>query len=95
MVRAGFGVEATIAVGEPPPNTYVPRHSRRLSDKILVAFHHACDVMDLEVAEQLLRLLEMMTTRRPRPEDGNRRRSIEGLVAAHERLWHLRHPQID
>ena len=74
---------------------FVPRHSRRLSDKILVAFHHACDVMDLEVAEQLLRLLEMMTTRRPRPEDGNRRRSIEGLVAAHERLWHLRHPQVD
>ena len=69
-----------------------PRHSRRLSDKILVAFHHACDVMDLEIAEQLLHLLETMTTRRPRPEDGNRRRSIEGLVAAHERLWHLRHP---
>ena len=78
-----------------PAHGFVPRHSRRLSDKILVAFHHACDVMDLEVAEQLLRLLEMMTTRRPRPEDGNRRRSIEGLVAAHERLWHLRHPQID
>ena len=70
-----------------------PRHSRRLSDKILVAFHHACDVMDLEIADQLLRLLETMTTRRPRPEDGNRRRSIEGLVAAHERLWHLRHPE--
>ena len=70
-----------------------PRHSRRLSDKIVVAFHHACDVMDLEIAEQLLHLLETMTTRRPRPEDGNRRRSIEGLVAAHERLWHLRHPE--
>ena len=83
----GSGEEQT---GGPPP-----RHSRRLSDKILVAFHHACDVMDLEIAEQLLRLLETMTTRRPRPEDGNRRRSIEGLVAAHERLWHLRHPQID
>lgn len=78
-----------------PTPGHTPRHSRRLSDKVLVAFHHACDVMDLEVAEQLLRLLEMMTTRPPRPEDGNRRRSIEGLVAAHERLWHLRHPQID
>ena len=73
--------------------TPTPRHSRRLSDKILVAFHHACDVADLEIAEQLLRLLETMPTRRPRPEDGNRRRSIEGLVAAHERLWHLRHPE--
>lgn len=79
----------------PSPGTFVPRHSRRLSDKLLVAFHHACDVTDLEVADQLLRLLELMTTRRPRPEDGNRRRSIEGLVAAHERLWHLRHPQTE
>ena len=70
----------------------VPRQSRRLSDKLLIAFHQACDVEDLDVADQLLRLLELMTTRRPRPEDGNRRRNIEGLVAAHERLWHLRHP---
>ena len=72
-----------------------PRHSRRLSDKILVAFHHACDLMDLEVAEQLLMIVEQMTTRHPRPEDGNRRRNIQGLVSAHERLWHLRHPSQD
>ena len=25
--------------------------------------------------------------------DANRRKSIESLVAAHERLWHLRHPE--
>ena len=42
-----------------------PRHSRRLSDKILIAFHHACDQGDYEVAEELLRILEMMLTRRP------------------------------
>jgi len=70
------------------------RHTRKLFDKILVAFHHACDVGDLRVAEQLLPILESMTTRRPTSEDGSRRRSIEGLVAAHERLWHLRHPVI-
>jgi hypothetical protein len=69
------------------------RHSRRLTDKILVAFHHACDQMDLEVAEQLLQILEMMLTRRPVSAENNRRRSMEGLVAAHERLWHLRHPE--
>ena len=96
MDRGAFNLELAHSAEETlPSNSFVPRHSRRLSDKILVAFHHACDVMDLEVAEQLLRLLETMTTRRPRPEDGNRRRSIEGLVAAHERLWHLRHPQVD
>jgi hypothetical protein len=96
MDRVGFNIDpAALGDDAATTQTIVPRHSRRLSDKILVAFHHACDVMDLEVADQLLRLLETMTTRRPRPEDGNRRRSIEGLVAAHERLWHLRHPQVD
>ncbi|MCX7374266.1 MAG: hypothetical protein NTW56_17845 [Alphaproteobacteria bacterium] len=67
------------------------RHSRRLSDKVLIAFHHACDQADLEVADQLLRTLEMMLTRRATNPDANRRRNIETLVAAHERLWHLRH----
>jgi hypothetical protein len=69
-----------------------PRYSRRLSDKILIAFHHACDQADFEVAEQLLHILEMMLTRRPVTPDGTRRRNMESLVAAHERLWHLRHP---
>ncbi len=69
-----------------------PRQGRRLSDKILVAFHHACDVNDFEVADHLLIALELMLTRRPFPTDGGRRRSMESLVAAHERLWHLRRP---
>ena len=72
-----------------------PRYSRRLSDKILIAFHHACDQGDFEVAEQLLHVLEMMLTRRPLTPDGTRRRNMESLVAAHERLWHLRHPNAD
>jgi hypothetical protein len=69
-----------------------PRYTRRLSDKILIAFHHACDQGDVEVAEQLLHILEMMLTRRPLTPDGTRRRSMESLVTAHERLWQLRHP---
>src|ERR1700744_6557791 len=69
-----------------------PRYTRRLSDKILIAFHHACDQADFEVAEQLLHVLEMMLTRRPLTPDGTRRRNMESLVAAHERLWYLRHP---
>src|ERR1700712_5191086 len=72
-----------------------PRYSRRLSDKILIAFHHACDQADFEVAEQLLHILEMMLTRRPLTPDGTRRRNMESLVAAHERLWPLRHPNSD
>lgn len=72
-----------------------PRHTRRLSDKILIAFHHACDQSDYEVAEELLRTLEMMLTRRPVSPDHNRRKNMESLVAAHERLWLLRHPITD
>ncbi len=70
-----------------------PRQGRRLSDKILAAFHHACDVNDLDIADHLLVALEMMLTRRPFTVDVGRRRSMESLVAAHERLWHLRHPE--
>jgi hypothetical protein len=70
-----------------------PRYSRRLSDKILIAFHHACDQGDFEVAEHLLHVLEMMLRRRALSPDLNRRRTMDTLVAAHERLWHLRHPQ--
>jgi hypothetical protein len=70
----------------------VQRYTRRLSDKILIAFHSACDQADCEVAEQLLYVLEMMLTRRPLTQDGTRRRNMESLVAAHERLWQLRHP---
>ena len=70
-----------------------PRYTRRLSDKILIAFHHACDQNDFEVAEKLLQILETMITRRPTSPDQNRRKNMESLVAAHERLWLLRHPE--
>ena len=69
-----------------------PRQTRRLPDKILVAFHHACDLADLEVAEALLRTIELMLTRRPVQPGLGRRRDMETLVAAHERLWLLRYP---
>lgn len=75
------------------PGATPVRYSRRLSDKILIAFHHACDQDDYEIAKQLLTILEMTLNRRPAVPDANRRKSIESLVAAHERLWHLRNPQ--
>jgi hypothetical protein len=72
----------------------MPRRVRRLSDHIMIAFHHACDQGDLEVAGLLLKVLEMMIAapRLPHP-GGDRRRETETLVAAHERLWPLRHPE--
>lgn len=81
------------AASRDPSAATAPRYSRRLSDKILIAFHHACDQADYEVAEQLLHVLEMMLRRRVLSPDLNRRRSMDSLVAAHERLWYLRHPQ--
>lgn len=72
-----------------------PRHSRRLSDKVLIAFHHACDQGDFEIAEQLLHVLENIVKRPMPAPDMNRRRSMDSLVAAHERLWFLRHPHND
>jgi citrate lyase alpha subunit len=85
--REPSGRDSRVASSNPP------RHTRRLSDKILIAFHHACDQGDFEVAEELLRILEMMLTRRPVAPDVNRRKNMESLVAAHERLWLLRHPE--
>jgi hypothetical protein len=80
---------------EAPATGAAPRYSRRLSDKILIAFHQACDQSDFEIAEQLLHILETMLSRRPLTPDGNRRRSMESLVAAHERLWYLRHTHVE
>jgi len=72
----------------------VPRYARRLSDKILIAFHQACDQGDFGVAEQLLKVLEtMVAAPRLAPRGSERRRDKETLVAAHERLWQLRHPE--
>jgi hypothetical protein len=71
-----------------------PRYTRRLSDKILIAFHHACDQADIEVAGHLLDLLEFMIMRTPSLPIGTDRRAKESLVAAHERLWQIRPPEL-
>jgi hypothetical protein len=79
-----------------PPETAAtePRYTRRLSDKILVAFHQACDQRDIEVAGQLLGVLDLMIKRTPNLPTGRDRRAKETLVAACERLWHIRHPDL-
>src|SRR5262249_51849131 len=71
-------------------------YARRLSDKILVAFHQACDQRDFEVAERLLGVVEMMLTRLPSAPNRRRQHDMKTtLVAAHERLWQLRHRRED
>jgi hypothetical protein len=76
------------------PTNPPSRYARRLSDKILIAFHHACDQADIEAAGQLLDVLEFMIKRPVSLSDGRDRRAKESLVAAHERLWLLRHPDL-
>lgn len=66
------------------------RRSRRLSDKILLTFHSACDVHEYQVAAQLLETLEWLISRSNFRSPLDRRRNTEALVAAHERLWNLR-----
>jgi hypothetical protein len=78
-----------VSVPSPPP----ARQTRRLFDKVLVVFHQSCDQHELEVARRLLEILESMVVRRGTESDPMRRRNMETLIAAHERLWHLRHPQ--
>ena len=68
------------------------RHQRRLSDKILAAFHSACDTNQLCVAQDLLLVLDHML-RRPTPPGVDRRNVVQSTVTAHERLWRLRHPE--
>ena len=67
------------------------RYTRRLSDHVLIAFHHACDQGDIEVARCLLDVLEFMVRRPSRGPRGRERRAEESLVAAYERLWHIQH----
>ena len=81
-----------MAEAERHPRGRVEGHRRRLSDKVLVAFHQACDQGDFEVADRLVRILEMVLNRRLLAKPDRRQRGdLDTLVAAHERFWQLRH----
>jgi len=86
------GVEGRVTNQDRRRPDPIGRYTRRLSDKVLIALHHACDQHDFEVAEQLQHVLEMMLKRRPLTLDNRRTRDQDTLVAAYERLWQLQHP---
>ena len=92
--RAGRPASTTSSLidddARPSEPVAIPRYTRRLTDKILIAFHGACDQREFDIAERLLQVLEMMFERPRVPDD--RRRNTENLVSAHVRLWELRHP---
>jgi hypothetical protein len=86
--------DAVLDQNVPPPQPGPNRKQRRLSDHILIAFHLACDQENLEVADRLLGILEHILLRPPPAGRPERRTDLRPLVAAHERLWTLRHPEI-
>lgn len=66
-------------------------HNQRVMDKVAQALHHACDIVDIEIAERLVQIMDRMVHERLLKADGTRRRAVETLVAAHEHLWQIRH----
>ncbi|MBL8832250.1 MAG: hypothetical protein JNL71_07650 [Rhodospirillales bacterium] len=65
-------------------------YTRRLSDKIILAFDQACETNALDCAELLLKALEMSLTTMGGPGAVDRRVNMEPYVHAFERLQALK-----
>jgi hypothetical protein len=63
---------------------------RRLSDKLLAAFDQACQQGHVEVAELLLKALEIVLTEEAAPVERERRTQLGPVVEAFGRLKALR-----
>jgi hypothetical protein len=86
-----------LPVRQPPPLLRVrtAARGRRLSDKIRIAFHTACDEGAFEIAERLLNQLDALIRRPPILPNRVDRRQPESLAALNERLinlllWHTK-----
>jgi hypothetical protein len=65
---------------------------RRLSDKILAAFDQACERGELEVAELLVRALELTLTRTGGKHSVDERLELGPVVETYARLKQMRSP---
>lgn len=63
---------------------------RRLSDKLLLAFDHACEQGRVEVAELVLKAIEIVLTQEAAPTARERRSHLGPEVEAFGRLKALR-----
>jgi hypothetical protein len=63
---------------------------RRLSDKILSAFDQACQQHELDVAELLVKALELTLTRAGGKGNVDKRHELGPVVEAYEKLQRLR-----
>jgi hypothetical protein len=84
MTRATENLQDTPAAGN-------PSRQRRLTDAVIKAFDEACTEGDLEVAAQLVDILDAVLARRSGGPGGIERRRLETAHALHKRLWHLKH----
>lgn len=66
------------------------KQGRRLSDKIIDAFHMACDQNDAEVAEGLFKVLEIVLTRYGGIGKSDKRLNVDFIRGASERLDEVR-----
>jgi hypothetical protein len=60
-----------------------PRYMRRLSNAVFIAFHHACDVSDIEVAQRLLSVMEHMVRGPPPLHERRASHLQECIIAGH------------
>lgn len=63
---------------------------RRLSDKLLAAFDQACEQGQVEVAELVLKAIEIVLTQEAAPPERERRSHLGPVVEAFGRLKALR-----
>jgi hypothetical protein len=73
-----------------PATAEALKYGRRLSDKLLIAFHHACDKRDIPTAEDLLGVLDRYIARPILTEGHDRRKVVETLADANYRLWDIK-----
>lgn len=71
-------------------STHTSTHTRRLGDKILAAFDQACEQGHLDVAELLLRALDLTLTREAQAGTPEQRHELGPVVDAYSRLKSLR-----
>ncbi|MBI3515227.1 MAG: hypothetical protein HY060_14380 [Proteobacteria bacterium] len=65
---------------------------RRLSDKLLAAFNQACDQGYADIAEMLLRCLELALTREGGAQSSDKRVELGPVIEAYSRLLALKNP---
>ena len=65
--------------------------SRQLPGRLITAAHQSIDLGDMETASRLLGGVEQLMQVKAARSGPPVRRIMEGLVAAHRRIWDLRH----